>query len=154
MGNANDEGQTTVDDNTDDKTTDVDNNNVVGECDKPSVNPYFNFLQVFRKQNKETKCKPSEMTRKGAAVWNSMSTEEKKPYQDMADKVKAQCGVKRKRAEDKKQKKPSKRRKVDYSSSRSSTHYSTTGETDSRSYVSARTSYSFDSGTACSYYSS
>lgn len=152
MGNANDEELTPIDDNTvngenTNNETTVDYN-VADECEKPTNNPFLNFLYVFRRRNKESHCKPTELMRKGAAMWRSMSAEEKKPYQDLAEKVKAQGGVKRKRIEKEKQEKRNKRRKVEYSSSDSSTFYSV-GETNSRSYISARTS-SFDTGTVSS----
>lgn len=100
MGNANEEQAPNTDERNDaEQQNSVTNNlefaaNEVSpvEVPKPKSNAYINFMQAFQRRYKKSNLKSKDLVRQGAAVWRSMTNEQKKPYIDMAQKVKTVGG--------------------------------------------------------------
>lgn len=99
MGNANEEQTPTTDDRNADKQQDGVKDNVefvvdeisAAQVAKPRGNAYVNFVQAFQKRYRKSNQKSKDVIRQAAAVWRSMTNEQKQPFIDMAQQVKTEA---------------------------------------------------------------
>ncbi|XP_038112167.1 protamine [Culex quinquefasciatus] len=60
------------------KSTGTSRNNPRSTEERPTRNPYFNFLKDFRRENRGLN--PNEVIRQGAEEWNQLSEAQRRPF--------------------------------------------------------------------------
>lgn len=93
-------------------------------------NPFLNFMRDFRKSNKQ-KLNLTEMTKRGAQIWRSMSQREKSPYLQLSRQAPKKSIRRKKKSKRKKSRSRKSKKRRGKSSRRRRRHHDRFSDTDS-----------------------